>query len=107
MYPYERSLVRKFANKPFTLIGVNSDDDVEGLKEVLKTEKISWRSFRNESQGANKAISTQWNVSAWPTLFLIDHRGIIRYRCEGCPEEKELDEAIGRLVSLAEKEVNK
>ena len=45
MYPHERSLVKKMQNKPFALVGVNSDTDREQLKEVLKKENITWRSF--------------------------------------------------------------
>ena len=35
MYPHERSLVKRLANKPFALIGVNSDRDKKKLKEVV------------------------------------------------------------------------
>jgi hypothetical protein len=36
MYPHERSLVKKMEGKPFALIGVNSDEDRDALKPVLK-----------------------------------------------------------------------
>ena len=36
MYPHERSLVKRLENQPFALIGVNSDEDKEALKEVLE-----------------------------------------------------------------------
>ena len=39
MYPHERSLVKKLADKPFALVGVNSDDDLDELKKVLAEEK--------------------------------------------------------------------
>src|SRR2546423_1617437 len=45
MYPHERSLVKKFEGRPFAIIGVNSDDDREVLKERMKAEQITWRSF--------------------------------------------------------------
>ena len=32
MYPHERSLVKRLENKPFALLGVNSDRDREALK---------------------------------------------------------------------------
>ena len=40
MYPHERSLVEEYKDRPFALIGVNSDRDREKLKEVLE-EKCS------------------------------------------------------------------
>ena len=78
MYPHERSLVKKFANKPFALIGVNSDRDLDALKPVLEKENITWRSFWNGPEGTGGPISTKWNVRGWPTIYLIDHEGVIR-----------------------------
>ena len=43
MYPHERSLVKKLADKPFALVGVNSDQDLKALKEVLEKEQITRR----------------------------------------------------------------
>ncbi len=102
MYPHERSLVKRLADKPFALIGVNSDRDLNELKEVLNTEQITWRSFWNGPQGTGGPISSDWNVRGWPTLFLIDHKGILRYKWVGNPGDKVMDEAIDKLVKEAE-----
>jgi hypothetical protein len=104
MYPHERSLVKKMESKPFALVGVNSDADREALKEVLKTEEITWRSFWNGKEGTGGPISTKWNVSGWPTLYVLDHKGIIRHKWLGSPGDKVMDEAIERLVKEAEGE---
>ena len=103
MYPHERSLVKKLADKPFALIGVNSDRDREALKKVLEEEEITWRSFWNGPKGTGGPISTDWNVRGWPTLYIIDHKGVIRHKYLGSPGEKVLDEAIEKLVQEAEK----
>ena len=34
MYPHERSLVKRLADQPFALVGINSDKDREKLKEI-------------------------------------------------------------------------
>ena len=104
MYPHERSLVKKLAEKPFTLIGVNSDRDLGELKKVLEEEKITWRSFWNGKEGTGGPISTEWNVHGWPTLFVIDHKGVIRHKWLGSPGNNKLDAAIEKLVEEAEKE---
>jgi hypothetical protein len=104
MFPHERSLVKKLENKPFALIGVNSDQDLEALKPVLEEEKITWRSFWNGKSGTRGPISTEWNVQAWPTLYLIDHKGVIRRKYVGAPAGEVLDNAIEKLVEVAEKE---
>ena len=104
MYPHERSLVKKMQNKPFALIGVNSDDNLDELKPVLKEEQITWRSFWNGEKGTGGPISTDWNVHGWPTLFVIDHKGVIRHKWLGNPGNDKMDAAIDKLVEEAEKE---
>jgi hypothetical protein len=101
MYPHERSLVKKLEGKPFALVGVNSDKDREALKPVLEKEQITWRSFWNggSTQGP---ISTTWNVRGWPTLYVIDARGVIRHKWVGSPGEEVMDKAIEQLVKDAE-----
>jgi hypothetical protein len=104
MYPHERSLVKNLADKPFALVGINSDADLEKLKPVLEKEKITWRSFTNGPAGTGGPISKAWHVQGWPTLFLIDHKGVIRHKYLGSPGDKALDQAIEKLVAEAEKD---
>ncbi len=108
MYPHERSLVKKLADKPFALIGVNSDQDLEKLKPRLKEEEITWRSFWNGKDGTRGPISAEWNVRGWPTLVVIDHKGVIRHKWVGSPQPAtKLDDAIEKLVEEAEKDSKK
>jgi hypothetical protein len=100
MYPHERSLVSKMADKPFALLGVNSDQDREALKKVLVDEKITWRSFWNGG-GTGGPISSAWQVRGWPTLVLIDHKGVIRQKWLGAPPGAVLDKAVEDLVKEA------
>jgi hypothetical protein len=79
MYPHERSLVQRLAGKPFALLGVNSDRDREELKQVLKKEQITWRSWWNGGSTGGP-ISQAWQVQGWPTIYVIDARGVIRYK---------------------------
>ena len=102
MYPHERSLVKKLADKPFVIIGVNSDSDRAKLKETLKEENITWRSFWNGGSTGGP-ISTEWNVRGWPTLYVLDADGVIRHKFLGSPGDKVMDAAIDTLVEKAEK----
>ncbi len=79
MYPHERSLVKKLAKRPFALLGVNSDSSVVELKEIKKNNDITWRSFF-DGGGTGGPIATRWGVRGWPTIFVIDHKGVIRHR---------------------------
>jgi Thioredoxin-like len=99
MYPHERSLVKRLAGKPFVILGVNSDQDREALKKALEKEHITWRSFYDQSTSG--PIATRWNIHGWPTLFVIDHKGVIRQRYLGSPGDEALDKAIDKLVDEA------
>src|SRR5262249_24262318 len=102
MYPHERSLVQEMENKPFALIGVNSDTDRKALQAVLKQEKITWRSFWNGGSPGGP-ISKAWQVGGWPTLCLIDAKGVIRNKWEGAPPGNVLDKAVEAAGQDAEK----
>src|SRR5271156_4422275 len=102
MYPHERSLVKRLAGKPFVILGVNSDTDQKSLKEALEKEHITWRSFYDQStQGP---IAKRWNIHGWPTLFVLDTKGVIRHRFLGSPGDEALDKAIDKLVEEAGKQ---
>src|SRR5437868_14985208 len=102
MYPHERSLVKTMEGKPFALIGVNSDTDRRLLKPVLKKEQITWRSFWNGGSTAGP-ISAAWQVRGWPTLYVIDAKGVIRNKWEGAPPGAVIDRAVEAAVKDAEK----
>ena len=85
--PHERSLVERMQGRPFVLLGVNGDGDKDQLRELMKKEGITWRSWWDGGGSANTPgpIARQFNVHAWPTLYLLDHRGIIRHKFLGTP----------------------
>jgi hypothetical protein len=98
MYGHERSLVQRLEGKPFALIGVNSDTDREQLKQVLVDERITWRSFWNGGSTGGP-ISRQWRVQGWPSIWVIDAKGVIRYR--GVRGEA-MDKAVDTLLAEME-----
>ena len=103
MIPHERSLVNRLEGKPFALIGVNSDQDEEQLKKDLKENQVTWRSFQNQRK-AGTEIATEWGVRGWPTLYLIDHKGVIHKKWLGGPKNEVLDKEVEKLVLAAEKD---
>ena len=99
MYPHERSLVEKLKDKPFALIGVNSDPDKAKLKKRMAEEKITWRSFWSGPQGTDGPIPKTWNVHSWPTVFVLDGKGVIRHKNL---RDEALGEAVEKLLKEAE-----
>ncbi len=96
MYPHERSLVKRLKDEPFALIGVNSDDDLEKLRPRMVEENITWRSFWNGPGGTDGPIANTWNVSSWPTIYIIDHEGVIRARNK---RGEDMDEVVDQLLA--------
>ena len=100
MYPHERSLVKKLANEPFALIGVNSDSK-EKVLSALKRENITWRSYWD---GGNTSgpIASRWNVRGWPTIYVLDQKGVIRYKnVRGSAMDKAVDALLAEAKSDA------
>src|SRR3954469_14756452 len=94
MYPHERSLVQRLEGKPFALVGINSDKDLEELHTAMAKEQITWPSwFDGGSTGG--AIASLYEVSAVPTIFVLDPSGVIRFK-DGRGEA--LDKAVDRLL---------
>jgi len=96
MLPHERSLVKELKGRPFSIVGVNSDSK-DRLKELVKDGTTIWRNFTNEQ--VDGKISTAWGVTGWPTLYLIDHHGVIKHK--GLRREK-MEKAIKEMVAEAE-----
>ncbi len=101
MYPHERSLVKKLADQPFALIGVNSDKDLEKLKPRREKESITWRSFWNGPKGTNGPISKSWDVMGWPTIYILDANGVIRERNK---RNEEMEDVVMELLEETETE---
>ena len=93
MYPHERSLVEKYEGAPFAILGVNSDSDREALKKTIAKKKLLWRSWWDGGTTSGP-IATRWNVNGWPTLYIIDHEGVIRNRNVYGDFDAQLEELI-------------
>lgn len=105
MIPHERSLVEKWKDKPFAILGVKSDgtDTDDGLASYKKQAAemgVTWRSFRNE--GCDPPIADTWRVQAWPTLYYIDHAGVIRHK--NVRGEKQMETVLAEMIAAAEAE---
>ncbi|WP_074315327.1 TlpA disulfide reductase family protein [Singulisphaera sp. GP187] len=104
MYKDENAIRARMQGRPFTLLGVNSDDDRGKLKELIKQEGLTWRSWWDGGGNANTPgpIARRYNVHHWPTLYVLDHHGIIRHKYLGIPDPLKLNAAIDALVKAAE-----
>ena len=97
MYPHERSLVKRLNGKPFALLGVNSDRDREKIRETVKEKGLTRRSFWNGGSTSGP-ISTKWNVRGWPTIYVLDENGVIRFKnVRGEAMDKAVDSLLAKI----------
>lgn len=83
-------------DKPFAIVGVNSDRDRSDLDSKLKENGIN---YRNAVDGSTSGpIATAWNVRGWPTVYVIDEKGVIRQKFVGV-DPKKLDAIVEQLLS--------
>jgi thiol-disulfide isomerase/thioredoxin len=97
MYPEERLLVRDFADRPLALVGVNCDSPAR-FRDVMASGAITWQSW---SDGQRGPIAQQWQVNTFPTVYVLDHHGKIRF--QGLRGD-DLHHVVELLVELAEYE---
>jgi thiol-disulfide isomerase/thioredoxin len=97
MIPHEREMVEKLKGKPFVLLSVSCDEKKETLTKFLEEkEKMPWAHWWDGRGGpVTKAIHLRY----YPTIYVLDHKGTIRYK--GVRGDK-MDEAVETLLKEIE-----
>jgi len=75
--PELKKLLTRMDGKPFAIVCVNCDRDLARANSIIEKDEVTWPSFRD---GRDGPISAAWNVHGWPTTYVLDRTGIIRYR---------------------------
>lgn len=112
MLPHEKMLVERLKNEPFALLGINSDgprdlDKSASPEEIRKQTNayckklfaengVTWRNAIDlDTSGA---WASKWNVSGWPTIYILDVEGRIRYRDL---RDEQMEHAVMELLAEA------
>ena len=93
MYPQERELVSRLKGHPFAMLSVNTDPERETLRKSIREGEITWRCWWDG--GLDGLIRSRWNILSFPTVFVIDAKGIIR---EVGPSGKDINQTVDRLL---------
>jgi peroxiredoxin len=101
MYPYERKVTREYRNRPFALIGVNSDPE-KRCRTAQKKHSLTWRTFWDGGD-VKGPIAHMYQVEDWPRIIIIDATGRIRMNAKGL-DEAYVDALLARLITDAEKQ---
>lgn len=95
-----RDLLKALNDQPFAILGINSDGDAATVQQIMAENEVTWRQAIDGSQLG--PLATRWNVRVWPTVYVLDKKGVIRFKnIRG----KQLEAAVKAL--LAETEENK
>jgi thiol-disulfide isomerase/thioredoxin len=93
---HQRGLMDKWAGKPFALVGVVNDENQEVVRRVMADERITWPNWF-DGDVIKGQIAKDWNVVDWPTTYMMDAQGIIRFKKKGA-QPAELDAVIAQLI---------
>jgi peroxiredoxin len=79
-YPYQRLMLEVYKDQPFAILSVNSDT-LEVAKKAKIEKKLDYRSWwdGDQKETTKGPIATAWNVTGWPTIYILDRTGAIRF----------------------------
>jgi thiol-disulfide isomerase/thioredoxin len=75
--PRERELVEKFKGKPFAMLGVNCNEAKDAALKAIQAEKMTWPHWHDEKD-EESSIQSRYHIRSYPTIMVIDAKGIIR-----------------------------
>lgn len=80
-YPYQRLMLELYKDKPFALVGVNSDDKLEVAKKGKLDSRLPYRTWWDgyAEKNTEGPIAKAWGVTGWPTMYVLDKAGVIRF----------------------------
>ncbi|MDG3004862.1 peroxiredoxin family protein [Paludisphaera mucosa] len=99
-YPQERALIERLKSGAFAAVSVNTDQKVETLREAVARRDVTWRCWWDGPDGTSGPITTRWGVSSFPSAFVLDEAGVIRFKDV---RGEEIDRAVDSLLAEAEK----
>ncbi len=75
------------------------DADLTNLRAILEKNGIEWR---QAAQGSTRGpLPRRWNVASWPTIYVLDAKGVIRFKnLRG----EELEDAVVKLIAEIDKD---
>jgi thiol-disulfide isomerase/thioredoxin/HPt (histidine-containing phosphotransfer) domain-containing protein len=93
MIPHEREMVKRLEGKPFALISLSADAKKETLTAFLQKEPMPWVHWWNG--GASGGAVEKYRVTFFPTIYILDAKGVIRYKhLRGAEMEKAVEELL-------------
>ncbi len=98
-YPFQRLMLELYKDKPFALLGVNSDAKLEVAKKGKVDSHLSYRAWWDgfAEKNTEGPIAKAWGVTGWPTMYVLDKDGVIQFA--GLRHE-DLLKAVAQLMAI-------
>ena len=96
--PHERELAERLKDRPFAFLGVDCNEpQAAGLKAV-QDHQIPWPNWHDGNGGTDGPIVARYHIRGYPSVFVIDAQGIIRYKqLSGSGLDKAVDDLLAEL----------
>lgn len=94
LYPHLRYYRHLYTEDQLQIIGVYGDD-AQTVRQLQQIGKVNWPSI---SQPSSDGIFESWQVRSLPTIYLIDHEGVIQFVSFGYPG-RTLDQEVSKLLN--------
>ena len=102
VYPRQKELVDAYQARPFAMLGVNFGDHLDVLKGLRAKKDVTWRCWWDGDDFLHPGpITSRWNIKMYPTFYVLDHRGVIRFK-DLNPLDPTFGPAIEALIRAAE-----
>lgn len=95
MIPHQREMIKKLSDQPFELISVSVDKELETVRKFQDREPMPWINWHNGDKGG---ALTDWGITKYPTIFILDKEGIIRHRLHGGQKGEDIDRFVNELL---------
>jgi thiol-disulfide isomerase/thioredoxin len=95
--PHVKAAYDKFHDRGFEVVGISFDEEKEALETVVRTQQIPWPQYFNAS-GEDHEIGNTFNITHYPSMWLVDKEGVIRYISAG----QNLEQKITSLLDGTE-----
>lgn len=89
--------MKRLADKPFVLLGINSDANREATRKANTKDQIIWRSWWDDGSKFGP-IQTRWQIEQRPMVYILDAKGVIRFKSTPNAEGDDLAEVVDSLL---------
>ena len=91
--PTVRSAYERYRKDGLEIVGISFDQDRQRLEDVVKRENISWPQYF-DGAGRDAAPGKEFGIRHWPSMWLLDRNGVIRFISAGAGMDRKISELL-------------